>query len=54
MLMKLFMNSDFPALIARMRQSFTQVKTTKPEATRRGSSEVYALGLGFRLPPSCG
>jgi 23S rRNA (uridine2552-2'-O)-methyltransferase len=54
MLMKLFMNSDFPALIDRMRQSFTQVKTTKPEATRRASSEVYALGLGFRLPPSCG
>ena len=54
MLIKLFMNSDFPALIDRMRRSFTQVRTTKPEATRRASSEVYALGHGFRLPPSCG
>jgi 23S rRNA (uridine2552-2'-O)-methyltransferase len=54
MLMKLFMNSDFPALIARMRTTFAQVKTTKPEAIRRGSSEVYAAGLGYRPPPSCG
>jgi 23S rRNA (uridine2552-2'-O)-methyltransferase len=54
LLMKLFMNSDFPALIDRTRQSFAQVKTTKPQATRRGSSEVYIVGLDFRLPPSCG
>jgi 23S rRNA U2552 (ribose-2'-O)-methylase RlmE/FtsJ len=54
MLFKLFMNSDFPALIARMRATFVQVKTTKPEATRRGSSEVYVAGLGYRPPPSCG
>ena len=54
MLMKLFMNSEFPALVDRMRQNFAQVKTTKPEATRRSSSEVYALGLRFRPPSSCG
>jgi 23S rRNA (uridine2552-2'-O)-methyltransferase len=54
LLTKLFMNSDFPALIDRTRQSFVQVKTTKPEATRRGSSELYVIGLDFRPPPSCG
>jgi 23S rRNA (uridine2552-2'-O)-methyltransferase len=53
LLVKLFMNADLPALIARMRQTFTHVKTTRPEATRRGSSEMYAVGIG-RRPPICG
>jgi len=54
LLLKLFMNSDFAQLVERMRGTFAQVKTTKPEATRRGSSEVYAVGTGFRPSPPCG
>lgn len=46
--MKLFMNADFPALIGRLRGDFEKVKTTKPQATRRGSSEVYAIATGYR------
>ena len=53
LLMKLFMNSDFPSLMARLREDFERVTTTRPEATRRGSSEVYAIGVGYRRPP-CG
>jgi len=53
LLIKLFMNSDFADLMGRIRQLFEQVKTTKPEATRRGSSERYAAGIGYR-PPICG
>ncbi len=52
LVMKLFMNSDFPLLIGRLRADFDQVKTTKPHATRHGSSEVYAIATGYR--PSCG
>jgi 23S rRNA (uridine2552-2'-O)-methyltransferase len=50
--MKLFMNSDFPALVARLRADFEQVKTTRPDSTRRGSAEVYAIGHEYH--PSCG
>ena len=54
LLMKLFMNSDFARLIGRLRETFEQVKTTRPGASRRGSAEVYAAGIGYRSPPSCG
>jgi 23S rRNA (uridine2552-2'-O)-methyltransferase len=54
MLLKLFMNSDFPRLLDRMRETFDQVRTTKAEASRRGSAEVYVVGLGFRPSRSCG
>ncbi len=53
LLMKLFMNADFPTLVGRLRESFDEVKTTKPAATRRGSSEVYAIASGYR-PHPCG
>jgi 23S rRNA (uridine2552-2'-O)-methyltransferase len=45
-LLKLFMNADYPQVLARLRESFRQVKTTRPEASRRGSSELYALSTG--------
>jgi 23S rRNA (uridine2552-2'-O)-methyltransferase len=52
LVMKAFMNGDFRALIERIRADFEDVKTTKPEATRRGSSELYVIAKGHR--PSCG
>jgi 23S rRNA (uridine2552-2'-O)-methyltransferase len=52
LLMKLFMNANFPLLIGRLRTEFAEVKTTRPETTRRSSSEVYAVALGYRA--SCG
>jgi 23S rRNA (uridine2552-2'-O)-methyltransferase len=52
LLMKLFMNSDYAALVGRLRAEFASVKTTRPGATRRGSSEVYAIASGYR--GSCG
>lgn len=47
LLVKLFMNGDYPQVMERMRTSFRQVKTTRPEASRRGSSELYALASGY-------
>jgi len=46
--MKTFMSGDFEATLRATRARFDEVKTTRPDATRRGSSELYVLGLGFR------
>lgn len=52
LLVKLFMNADYPHVLERLRTGFRQVKTTRPEASRRGSSELYALATGYA--GSCG
>jgi len=46
--MKTFMGGGFEATLRATRALFDDVKTTRPDATRRGSSELYVLGLGFR------
>lgn len=46
-LVKMFMGSDFASRRERLRAAFTTVRTTKPEATRKGSAEVYAVASGF-------
>jgi 23S rRNA (uridine2552-2'-O)-methyltransferase len=46
-LVKVFMSSDYPALHDRLRSEFEEVQVTRPQATRRGSAELYAIGLGF-------
>jgi 23S rRNA (uridine2552-2'-O)-methyltransferase len=50
-LMKLFMSKEHEAVVARLRGSFAEVRTTRPEATRKGSSEIYAIGIGYRPGP---
>ena len=52
LLVKLFMNEDYGAHVARLRASFTDVRTTRPEASRRGSSELYAACFGYTA--ACG
>lgn len=47
-LAKLFMDPGYAAAVARLRRVFAQVKTTRPEATRRRSTELYAVALGYR------
>ena len=47
-LMKTFMGGGFEATLRATRALFDDVKTTRPDATRRGSSELYVIGLGFR------
>jgi len=46
--MKTFMSGDFEATLRATRALFDEVKTTRPDGTRRGSSELYVIGLGFR------
>ena len=45
--MKTFMSGGFEAILRDTRARFAEVRTTRPDATRRGSSELYVLGLGF-------
>ena len=52
LVLKLFMGSDLPEALTAIRIRFEQVRTTRPEVTRRGSSEMYVVALGYR--GSCG
>ena len=48
LVVKLFMNPDLQTYLVQLRTLFQDVRTTRPEATRKGSAEVYALASGFR------
>ena len=45
---KLFMNADYVELREAIRARFERVSATRSEATRKGSSELYVIALGFR------
>ena len=46
-LMKAFMDAGHQPLVSRLRAAFDDVKATRPEATRRGSAELYLAGTGY-------
>jgi 23S rRNA (uridine2552-2'-O)-methyltransferase len=48
MVMKLFMSGELPPFVARLHTLFDDVRTTRPEATRKGSTEVYVIASRFR------
>ncbi len=45
---KLFQGGNSNELIKILRGNFTQVKYFKPDSSRKGSSEVYLVALGFK------
>ncbi|HVM94911.1 MAG TPA: RlmE family RNA methyltransferase [Candidatus Acidoferrales bacterium] len=45
LLLKLFMGPETKILLDRLRADFRAVRTTRPEATRRGSAEIYAIAM---------
>lgn len=47
-LVKAFQGVGFDMFVAAMRGAFVQVLTRKPEASRKGSREVYLLGKGLK------
>jgi 23S rRNA (uridine2552-2'-O)-methyltransferase len=47
LLLKFFVGPEFSALGGEFEIRFQNFKTTRPEATRKGSSEVYFVGLGY-------
>jgi len=54
LVIKLFTTPDTPAFVARLRERFRQVATTRPDATRKGSAETYAVAVGFVDSPPPG
>jgi 23S rRNA (uridine2552-2'-O)-methyltransferase len=47
---KVFAGDMIDELVREMRPSFQEVARTKPPASRAPSSEIYLVGLGFRVP----
>jgi len=47
LIVKLFMSPDLNAYLTQLRTLFQDVRTIRPEATRKGSAEIYALATGF-------
>lgn len=50
LVMKLFMSAELPHLLARLRERFASVRTTRPEATRKGSAELYVIATNHGHP----
>lgn len=48
LVVKLFTAAELPAYLTTLRRCFQDVHATRPEATRKGSAELYAVGVGFR------
>jgi 23S rRNA (uridine2552-2'-O)-methyltransferase len=48
LLMKLFMSDAYRDTLHQIRPLFADVRATRPEATRQGSAELYALGRNYR------
>ena len=48
LLLKLMDGPEADACVRRMRPLFEKVKTVRPEASRKGTSERYLLGWGYR------
>jgi 23S rRNA (uridine2552-2'-O)-methyltransferase len=48
LLVKLFAGPELEVQVAALRTRFSRVKRTKPEASRKSSSEVYVCALGYR------
>jgi 23S rRNA (uridine2552-2'-O)-methyltransferase len=48
LLLKTFMGPGHAALLASLRPRFARIDTTRPPATRQGSSELYVVATGHR------
>jgi len=48
LLLKVFMGQEHQKLLTELRTAFTTVRTTRPEATRKSSAEMYVLATGLR------
>ncbi|HYD50023.1 MAG TPA: RlmE family RNA methyltransferase [Terriglobales bacterium] len=51
LLTKLFMSGDFKQVVGQIEARFEQVRILRPDATRKGSAELYALARRFRGVP---
>ena len=51
LLIKLFMSGEFTGSHGLLKRAFEQVRILRPEATRKGSAELYALARRYRGAP---
>jgi 23S rRNA (uridine2552-2'-O)-methyltransferase len=49
LVIKLFMSPELPAFLDKLRGLFGEVHCTRPLATRKGSSEIYAIARRFSV-----
>ncbi len=50
LLLKVFMGQEHKAFLTKIRSFFSSVRTTKPEASRKGSAETYVFAAGLKKP----
>jgi len=50
LLVKIFMAAEADAFIADVGRHFREVRTVRPDATRKQSAELYVVGLGYLRP----
>lgn len=50
---KSFQGQDFNSLLADVKECFFSVRTFRPQATRRGSTEIYIIAKNFIGPTCC-
>ena len=48
LVMKVFQGPEYKSMLDSLKGKFRQVKTTKPASSRKKSSEMYVVGLGYR------
>ncbi|WP_407392714.1 RlmE family RNA methyltransferase [Methanobrevibacter sp.] len=48
LVMKVFQGPEYKTMLDSLKGNFRQVKTTKPASSRKKSSEMYVVGLGYK------
>lgn len=48
LVMKVFQGPEHKAMLNKLKKKYRQVKTTKPPSSRKKSSEIYVICLGFK------
>ncbi|MBQ2652114.1 MAG: 23S rRNA (uridine(2552)-2'-O)-methyltransferase [Methanobrevibacter sp.] len=48
LVMKVFQGPEYKTMLDSLKGKFRQVKTTKPASSRKKSSEMYVVGLGYK------
>ena len=48
LVMKVFQGPEYKPMLDSLKGKFRQVKTTKPPSSRKKSSEMYVVGLGYK------
>jgi 23S rRNA (uridine2552-2'-O)-methyltransferase len=48
LVLKVFMGAEYQTFLAELRAVFSTVKSTRPDATRKGSAETYVFATGWR------